>query len=595
MTADPTEDRVYESTCGAFAELVAHGVRHAVLSPGSRSTPLTIAARWTEGLYTTIHLDERAAAFFALGLAKETGRPVVLVCTSGTAAANYLPAVIEAHYTGVPLLVFTADRPTELRDWGAGQTIDQVGLYGNHVRWATELPVAGEVEPTWFRRMMGRAVAEATSTTPGPVHLNWPFREPLEPRSGRPSVDREATLRIPATTTGASVGELAVMSEVVGYERGVIVCGPATQSPAGVEAIAAFSRLTGWPVVAEPSSRLRFGTHVESTPIISTADHLLKVTSWAAEHAPEVVVRIGDSPTCKPIRLWLEKYSPKHHVLLDPAGRWNEASFTATDVLRGDVASLLTQTTKAMGDRDETGRPDCEKVAARCQAPRSNSTGWTESWIKADHQATAAVDAVLDNGAFLEAALTRTVLQHLEPEVALYVSNSMAVRDIDAFAKAAPRGPQVFSNRGASGIDGLISCATGVAAGGRPTVLLIGDIALVHDVGGLLFAARSSLPLTLVVANNDGGGIFSFLPIADHTDVSFDELFQTPHGTNLAEFGAVTGIRHHAVTTATDLRTTLTSCVESPGVDIVEVRTDVEANVAQHREVTAAVDAALLS
>ena len=572
-----TSDRVYEATCGAMAELVAHGVRDAVISPGSRSAPLAVAAEWTVGLTTTMHLDERSAGFFALGLAKASGAPVVLICTSGTAAANYLPAIAEAHYSGVPLIIFTADRPPELRDWGAGQTIDQVDLYGSHTRWAVDLAVAGEVDPSWFRRMAARAVAEATAPGPGPVHLNWPLREPLEPTVAMPSIQRQAVVRLPSSPLVVAPAEIAVLSELSQHERGLIVCGPSTLDRATISAIASFSERTGWPVVAEPSSGLRFGSHIDKTSIIATADHLLKIPEWADAHRADVVIRIGDSPTCKPLRLWLEGNPPTHHVLLDSNHRWNEASFTATQVLWSDIALL-------MAEADIVDR---------------GASSWTDSWSRAEHLATEAIERVLRDGPLLEPLIARAVAATLPGGSALYVSNSMPVRDIDGFAASSASGPKVYSNRGASGIDGLVSSATGVAAAGARTTLLVGDIALLHDISGLLFAARMHAQLTLVVPNNDGGGIFSFLPIAGvpdaDADAHFNKLFHTPHGTDLSEFGSLTGITHHLVADRAALESKLRATMTRRGVDIIEVHVDVDANISQHREVTAAVGDALES
>ncbi len=566
---DARATSMYEATCGAFAELVAHGVRTAVISPGSRSTPLTVAAGWTEGLDVVVHLDERSAGFHALGMAKAQRAPVVLVCTSGTAAANYLPAVIEAHYTGIPLLVFTADRPPELRDWGAGQTIDQVELFGSHIRWAADLAVAGEVEPSWFRRMAARAIAAASAPNPGPVHLNWPFREPLEP-DGRPTVDRRPTVAMSLDRSSPRSSDIDVVSELVALERGLIVAGPATFDDDEVRAIGEFSRRTGWPLVAEPGSQLRFGPHVETTAVISTVDQLCRVRHWTEDHLPDVVVRIGDSPTCKPLRQWLEADPPLHHVMVDPDDRWNEASFTATARVTSAAAGLF--------DAVDVDR---------------GSTAWTRAWADADARAAEAIEGVLGEGPLLEALIARTLCASMTSESALYVSNSMPVRDIDGFAASSGDGPTVYSNRGASGIDGLISCADGVASTGTPTVLHIGDVALLHDAGGLLHAARHGHELTLVVPNNDGGGIFSFLPVANVAGVGFEELFHTAHGTDLSGFGGFGGIRHHRVDSVDQLVKTLDDCVHRSGVDIVEIPVDREANLAQHRAVSAAVAVAL--
>ena len=564
-----SDDLVYESTCGAFAELVAHGVTTAIVSPGSRSTALAIAARWTQRLDVQIHLDERSAAFYALGMAKASRRPVVLVCTSGTASANYLPAVVEAHYSGVPLIVFTADRPAELRDWGAGQTIDQVDIYGSHVRWAAEMATVGETDPQWYRRMAARAVREATAPRPGPVHLNWPFREPLEP-TAKPEVSISPTVELTEARPSPTPAEIELMTRLSGFERGLIVAGPSDFDSTAVRSIGAFAARAGWPIMAEPGSQLRFGQHTKRATVIGTADQLLRVGEWSTAHVPDVVLRIGDSPTCKPFRLWIETNPAPHHVLIDPDGRWNEASFTTTHVVSAEAALLLAVV-------------ECDR----------GTTAWTESWASAEAKARAAIDQIVDSEPMLEASVARTVGREMTGAESLYVSNSMPVRDLDSFAGTAAEGPTVYSNRGASGIDGLVSCANGVAATGSPTVLYIGDIATLHDVGGLLQAARDGNTLTLVIPNNDGGGIFSFLPVAQQEDVNFDELFHTPHGTDLSQLGAITGVRHTAVGDVEALIGAPRQRVQRPGVDIIEIPIDRDANLAQHRAISAAVTIAI--
>ena len=556
-------DRVYEATCGAMAELVAHGVRHAVVSPGSRSTPLTIAARWTEDLEVSIHLDERSAGFHALGLARVTGRPVVLICTSGTAAANYLPAVIEAHYTGVPLVVFTADRPHELREVGAGQTIDQVHLYGDHVRHFAEVPVAGEVDPFHLRVATARAVATATGVSPGPVHLNWPFREPLEPVDGRPEV-ASASVRAVVGAQRPSTSPTSSWLRELGehHERGVIVAGPTPGWPEGRDRVIAFAEAAGWVVLAEPLSQLREARDC----VVETYDQLLR-HPWADEHAPEVVVRIGNSPTSKPLRLWLDRVRPKHQILIDPAGRWNDATVIGGPVSRDDIVTAF-----------------AEPPPTRAERP------WATAWRTADDAAIAAIAGVLGRDELLEPEIARLAHAATPDDGVFMVSNSMPVRDLDLFAVRRENPPLTLGHRGASGIDGLISAASGAARSGRSTVLLIGDVAVIHDIGGLHDAARRDIDLTLVVPNNDGGGIFSFLPIAGHDDVHFDELFHTPHGTAL---DSVPGVRHRKVNSATTLAEALVETVGTPGVDLIEIPVDRDANLTQHRDVTAAVAAVL--
>ena len=557
-------DLVYESTCGAMAELVAHDVRHAVVSPGSRSTPLTIAARWTDDLEVSMHLDERSAGFHALGLARATNRPVVLICTSGTAAANYLPAVIEAHYTGVPLLVFTADRPQELRDIGAGQTVDQVHLFGRHVRWFAELPVAGEVDPVHHSLAVVRAIDAAMSPRPGPVHLNWPLREPLEPLNGRPEVNAASVRRIVGACPAATSAGATLLRELAdSYERGVIIAGPSAGDVEGADRVIEFARAAHWPILAEPLSQLRRN----HTAGIDTADSLVRHPSFADEMAPDVVIRIGNSPTSKPIRQWLQRVVPAHHVVIDPDERWNDATFVGGTVIRETLPSAFADT------------------------PSVRSTSeWMDAWRAADATATHIIDGDIAANSLLEAGVARMTYAATPEDGVFYVSNSMPVRDLDTFAQGRPAVPLTLGNRGASGIDGVISSAAGAARTGRPTVLLIGDIAVVHDIGGLLDSARRDIDLTIVMPNNDGGGIFSFLPVASHDDVHFDELFHTPHGT---VYSSLPGVRHTMATTADELEAALTASIGRRGVDLIEIPVDRDTNLAQHRRIAAAIGAAL--
>ena len=569
--ASPASYSVYE-TCGAFIdELVGQGVRHAVVSPGSRSTALALTMQAHPCLTTWPRLDERSAAFFALGLAKATGRAVLLVCTSGTAAANYLPAVAEAHYSGVPLLIVTADRPPELREWGAGQTIDQIHLYGSHVRWFADLPVAGEAAPTWHRTIAARAIGATRGNDPGPVHLNWAFREPLEPLAadlaaqpikGTPSV--EVITSTPTPTRG-DIDRLIELANRT--ERGLVIAGPMLIAPPLVEAVVEFCARTGWPLLAEPSSQLRLGA--DNTVTTAHHDHLLR-TSWADRHVPDVVLRLGASPTSKSLRLWLERHRPSH-VLLDPSRRWNEASFTASTVFSSGP-ELLAEALPGLSVR--------------------GFTTWNKGWSNADALAREAITDILNSEPLMEAGLAREIGRHSPPDCALYVSNSMPVRDIDSFMEPRSRPPLVFANRGASGIDGLLSSAAGVAASGTPTILLTGDLAFYHDVGGLLAVADADIDLTIVVANNSGGGIFSFLPIAGSIgpDV-LDTVFTTPQSHDISALSAGAGVRHNLLTDLGSVRRAIAE--RTTAVRVHELPVDRTASVDQHRRIVDAVASAL--
>ncbi|MCS5635505.1 MAG: 2-succinyl-5-enolpyruvyl-6-hydroxy-3-cyclohexene-1-carboxylic-acid synthase [Myxococcota bacterium] len=586
FTASPAEVRAF---AGAFfQELARSGVRDVCISPGSRSTPLAVAAHLEPGLRCRPILDERSAAFFALGLARQSGAPVALVCTSGTAAANYLPAVVEAHLARIPLLLLTADRPPELRDWGAGQTIDQLGLYGSYVRRFVELPVptGGERALRYARSLACRAVADARGVPAGPVHLNWPLREPLEPgdllaepgpAAGEPARGRPSapwsTVVAPQPAPGRD--EIEALLEISRtFERGLLVCGPLDPDPRCSSAIVELARLTGWPILADPLSQLRRGPHAAGAPLLCHGDLLLRDPAIAARWAPDVVVRIGDSPVSKALRLALEARPPRHLVLVDPDRVWHDPSHLASRVVVVDPASL------------------CEAWALGWKeagwAPRESD--YLRDCVAADRRAAEALHAALaDRPDLGEAAAVRELVDALGPEASLYVSNSMPIRLLDAFLPAAQGPVALLGHRGASGIDGLVSAAAGAAAADRgPVVLLTGDLALLHDVGGLRLAADLPRGLTIVVLDNDGGGIFSFLPVAEHGEaVDFERLFRTPHGLDLAHLAPLHSASFVRARGVSDYRRSLEGRLEDPGLRLVHVPLDRDSQVKHFRELAA--------
>lgn len=590
VPAEPVSaaDPVYDTVAAFAAGLVEHGVTDVVISPGSRSTALALTLHVQPKLRTWIQLDERSAGFFALGQARRTGRPSVLVCTSGTAAANYLPAIIEAHHAGVPMIVCTADRPPELRGWGSAQTIDQVKVYGATTRWAADLAVAGVLTPTQGRVIAHRAVASATGINPGPVHLNWPLREPLEPLGvvpvveapdrGAPATPGETEAPIPAAP--AAPGEDNLLADLKSYERGVIIVGPDAAS--GIEAqnevvvaALALSAATAWPVVGEPIAGTRRARGPSTGTVIANADHLLHHSGVGEELRPDVVVRVGGAPTTKPLRLWLEAHRPTHVVLIDPANRWDDPSFIVTQHAAADPVTLLTEGAGVV----------------------RRESDWCERWKELDLIAGRVISDEIKQGPLLSALVTSVLAEAVPGGTLVMASNSMPVRELDSFVPA--EGPRIdfVGNRGASGIDGITSTALGLASQhDAPVVLFIGDIALLHDLGALFGAGRCGLHLTVVCVDNNGGGIFSSLPIASRGDeVDFETLFRTPHDLDLAGFDGVGGVRINEVTSASEFAEALRSACESdtPGVDVVLVPVDPDADLAQHRAIATAVKEAV--
>lgn len=535
-------DLAYQATGRFWAELAACGVTDVVVSPGSRSTPLAVSARNQEGLRVTVQLDERVAGFCALGMAKASGRPVALVCTSGTAAANYLPAVVEAHHSGVPLVVCTADRPPELRDAGAGQTIDQVKLYGDHVRWYAETPCDFD-DPGFFTRLAVRAATTAgAGPNPGPVHLNWPFRKPLEPQGTVPRF--EPTVGQPIESVRPLVeADVDALRGMAG-RRGLIVAGALDVDDAGAAAIVGFAEAAGWPVVADAGSQLR-----GRGPLV------LDGAEWVLRRAglvPDVLVRIGGPPSNRAVIDLVDTSGSADRLLVDPRRRWEDPSFKWTTALASDPVALLGATAPLMASADDA---------------------WAVGWAEAADDAWERVESVLRSDDLLEPLLAATLLRTLPSEVAVYASSSMPVRDVTSYwpPDALPR--RVLVNRGANGIDGVVSSALGASlALGQPVVALVGDVALLHDIGGLLAASLSDADLTVVVPNNDGGGIFSLLPLAEgSSDVHFGELFHTPHGVGFGRLAEGLGVNYHRTGLADDLVEAVT---KASGVTLIEVPID---------------------
>jgi 2-succinyl-5-enolpyruvyl-6-hydroxy-3-cyclohexene-1-carboxylate synthase len=551
-------------------ELARCGMTDACTAPGSRSTPLVLSLARTPGIRAWSHLDERVGGFFALGLAKQTGRPVAIACTSGTAAAELAPAVIEAAEARVPLIVLTADRPPELRDVGAGQTIDQIKLYGSAAKWFVEVGTheATPARLRWMRALACRSVWTALDGRPGPVHLNWPLREPLVPDgplppddSGRP--DGRPWVAHPVTPPPAT----ASAPPIAPAPRAVIVAGRAERDPALGEALAAFATAARYPLLADPLSGGRRGPNA-----VAYYDALLRDERFAVELQPELVIRVGDLPTSKPLRQWLASLESAEQVAIDAEGVWHDPD----GVVGARIAANPRATLAALTD-EHRGAGDPE---------------WLDRWRSADRAAVQAIAATLGDEELSEPRVAAELVATLPAEATLYVASSMPIRDIETFAPARDGGPRVLSNRGANGIDGTVAAALGAAAAGAsPVVLHIGDVALAYDLTALISARRLDLSLTIVLVNNDGGGIFHFLPVATQTD-AFEQHVATPHGLDFAAAAATFGARHVPVRTPAELRAELQRATGERGVDILEVRTGREANVALHRQIWAAVKAA---
>lgn len=559
-------------------EFARSGVTDACISPGSRSTALVLALSRCSMIRSWIATDERSGGFFALGIARESRRPVLLVSTSGTAAANYWPAVAEASTSGVPLIVLTADRPVELRDCGAAQTIDQAKLFGSHVRWAFDLPapeVESRLEEFW-RTIACRAAATAM-TERGPVHLNLPMREPLldveeeladppSPAPGRPKVRVHPGRRVPEPRT---LSELA--AELSGIERGLVVCGPGTGGAASAAAVAGLAASLDWPILADPLSGLRFGPHDRSR-VVDAYDLCLRDGEFAARSAPEAILQFGRLPASKPLERFLAGAPARRRVVVAPDRSWPDPLHRASHLVRAEVADF------------------CEGLASELGlGRRRGESGFSQAWLAASSAVRAAFDRlVAAEGSLLEGKVFPVLCPILAEGAVLYAGNSMPVRDADTFLSASPRRLEVQANRGASGIDGVLSTALGsAAAAGRPTALVIGDLGFLHDLGGLVLAARHRLSLLVVLIENDGGGIFSFLPQAALGE-TFERYFATPHGIDVRGAVEMAGGTFVRVGSWEEFAAACQSGLGSGGLAVVAVPSDRRRNAARHRELVAA-------
>jgi len=566
------------------ASLHAAGVREACISPGSRSAPLAIALDRSP-IRTHVGPDERSAAFFALGLAKASRRPVAIVCTSGTAAANYFPAIIEAFHSRVPLIVATADRPPESRDTGAPQTVDQVKLYGGMVRWFVEV---GAPDPSpallEYPASLGtRAVAEAHGPPAGPVHLNFAFREPLLPE---PEDVPAFTEVAPAATDTTAPPETAppapraierVARTLRSHRRGLIVCGPDDTGPALARAVARLAETTGYPVFADPASQVRFGRH-DVTRVCGAYDAFLRSPIFAERHGPDVILQFGAAPTSKAYHAFAARHAATLQILLDPARGWRSPSRRAREVIASDPAETALALSEALS-------------SAADPLP-----AWLEAFRTADAAARGVIERHLsDTGGLSETKIFPELFRAMPDGSTLYVGNSMAIRDLDSFVPAHAGEVRVLVNRGANGIDGVVSSALGASAASEaPLLLVTGDLAFHHDLTALHFARGGLARATIVVVNNDGGGIFSFLPPSRHA--AFERYFGTPHGLDFSHAAAMYGVPFSRPATWRELRDRAADALGRRATEVLEIRTDRAENHAIHQlvwqEVVGAVERA---
>jgi 2-succinyl-5-enolpyruvyl-6-hydroxy-3-cyclohexene-1-carboxylate synthase len=577
---DPTNANT--ALASAFVEELGRGgLRHVVVSPGSRSTPLAVAFWRQPEIEVSTIVDERSAAFFALGAAQAIQAPVALVCTSGTAAANYHPAICEADESGVPLVVLTSDRPPELRGIGAGQTIDQIKLYGSAVRWFCEVGThsADDDGLLHYRSLACRALARSRGEPrPGPVHLNLPWREPLAPVAVEGAVSATDPLALQgrqgrpltAVTSIDLEPSAFLLEEVAGHIgeaiSGVIVAGRQLD-PELREPLAHLARASGFPILAEPTSQIRCGPH-DRSHVVGSYDLLLRDEHFARSVVPDLVLRFGEMPTSKPLRTWLAA-SGADQIVVDPYGGWNEPSNRAAALLRADPTELAAGWAARL-EKEERPAP--------------------QRWLDAERAAREAIGAAVAADEISEPALHLALGSAHRDGDLVYTASSMPIRDQEAFLASGETDVTFLCNRGANGIDGLVSSGIGAAhASGRPTTIVTGDLGLLHDLGGLAALRDVSTPVRIVVVDNDGGGIFGFLPQADALgSEEFEALLGTPRGVNTAKAADLFGLPHHALASLADLPAALAA-----GTGLIEAKVDRGASVDSHRRLAAAVSRAI--
>lgn len=554
-------------------ELVRSNVNHIVVSPGSRSTPIAMVAAEHPQLRVWLNVDERSAAFFALGMAKAKREPVALVCTSGTAVANYMPAVVEAKESQVPLIVLTADRPHELRDVGAPQAIDQLNFFGSQVKWFVEMAIPEETPEMlrYARTVAARAVSTSLHGPSGPVHINFPFREPLVPILEDDSIwesgleNRQKFVKAPQSTWGLGNSDLERLAQELQHvERGMIICGPLDKLGFAEEVVLLGKKLA-FPVLADPLSQVRSGHHDKSL-VIDSYDAFLRDEYITKELVPEVVIRFGGMPVSKAVLLFLKKNPQIKQIIIDGEGLWRDPTLLATEVIHCDPVQF------------------CKSLTPLLAEAKTHEGKWLERWTTANRITGDVMRRLGNEEQGFEGQVVLRIAANLPDHSTLFVGNSMPIRDVDSFFLNNERNIRIMANRGANGIDGTISTALGASTVEESLVLLLGDLTFYHDLNGLLAAKLHQLNATIVIVNNEGGGIFSFLPQSEHPK-NFELLFGTPLGLDFSHVVKMYDGQFKRVDNWDELSDAIKNCKDASGLNVIEIRTDRSLNVDKHRKI----------
>ncbi|MCM3587988.1 2-succinyl-5-enolpyruvyl-6-hydroxy-3-cyclohexene-1-carboxylic-acid synthase [Mesobacillus maritimus] len=549
------------------AELAYSGVQDVVISPGSRSTPIALVMAEHPNLNLHVHVDERSAAYFALGIAKAKQNPVAILCTSGTAAANYYPAIVEAKISRVPLVVLTADRPHELRDVGAPQAIDQIHLYGRQVKWFAEMsPPDHKEEMIRYARMVcARAAATAIQHPAGPVHLNFPLREPLIPDLHENLFElthrKEGYVRIEEARLSLSEDQFENLAALLTSKRkGLIVCGPIDDTEFA-EAVVELGMKLKYPIIADPLSQLRSGPHNQAG-IIDGYDTFLRFEDAKEELKPEVIIRFGAMPVSKALTIFMKENREVPMIVVDGGSGWRDPLTAASEMIYCDESVF------------------CQQLGQQLEVNKDAS--YLQTWTHINQIAKQSLSTIRDVSELSEGKLFHLLTDILPSESTLFVGNSMPIRDLDTFFFNNKKNIKIMGNRGANGIDGIVSTALGAATVAEPLYLVLGDLTFFHDLNGLLAAKLFKLNVTIIVINNNGGGIFSFLPQSEHPK-HFELLFGTPLD---IEFGPVVemyGGSYYKVSGWDNFEQKLVHN-NNQGLKVLEVSTERDRNLKEHRD-----------
>ena len=553
-------------------QLVSLGVKYACISPGSRSTPLTISFSKQKKIKCFIHIDERVSGFFALGLAKATHTPVAVVTTSGTATAELYPAIIEAYQQRIPLIICTADRPPEMINTGANQTIIQWNLYKNHIRWFKNvgIPYLTERKFSYLKKITDKAFKISSHLNKGPVHLNFPFRKPLEPDTFTNEIDEELfnETHKPISISSKSIKQMelrkksnkiveSISEKIVERQNGLIIAGPLEYNPVLISRIKLLSKISGYPILADGISQLRFNNKKSDKNICVNYDTFLRSEEFRKNHNPEVIIQFGRTPTSTILEEYLEYSDPKRLIinefgdLFDPTGKTRRA-------IQFDPVLF------------------CELLIEKLKASDLNTekVGWQKGFQKADSLTEEIKNQQLRKlGLKYEPKIISELLNILPNHSNLMIGNSLPVRDFDWFCGKIDINIKTFYNRGASGVDGITSTALGIASKLNPVILLTGDLSFLHDLNALMAAKKLRIPLVVVVINNNGGGIFNALPIASNKKV-FKDFFITPHNLNIGKIVKSFGLNHYLIKNKTDFQNKLNETLKKKSFAVLEIKTD---------------------